>query len=61
MELLQHISPDRLVLVGFLLGVWWSDKRASSSRRDQGRRIGDAEKKIEKLLAALGVSGADGK
>lgn len=54
------LSWREFAMACFLAGVWWSERRSSTSRRDQGKRIGDVEKQLAKLLAAPGASRSDG-
>jgi hypothetical protein len=66
-ELLQHLSADPIFLLGFFVGVWWTERRASkradadaSSRKSQGQRLGVLEQDMAKVLTALVASGKNG-
>jgi hypothetical protein len=52
-QLLKSFPVQDVALAFFLFGVWWSDRRSSNSRRDQGKRIGDVEKIVERLAARV--------
>lgn len=44
-DLLANVPRHDVLLIGILIGVWWTQL----GRRDQGRRIGQ----LEKLVAVL--------
>jgi hypothetical protein len=52
-QLLQHLRPTELIMLGVIIGLWLSAR----SRREQGRRIGSVEKKVAEVLAARVASG----
>lgn len=56
-QLLKAFPMQDIALFFFLLGIWYGDRRTARSRESQGKRLGDAEKNITKLLAALEASG----
>jgi len=62
MELLQHISPDRVLLWAFTAGTLVAQfKSARASLRDQGRRLGALEKAVASLEARVTALEASGK
>jgi hypothetical protein len=61
-EVLQHISPDRVILWAFAAGTLYAQfKSARSSLRDQGRRIGALVEKVVALEARVAALEASGK
>jgi hypothetical protein len=60
MEWLQHLSADRLLMLGFLLGLWWSDARSRGSFREHGKRLGRLAGQVNKIFGHLEIKD-DGK
>ena len=65
-QLLKSFPVQDVALAFFLLGVWWSDRRAgkraeldAASRRAQGERLGEVERAQAALEAALRASRSD--
>lgn len=46
---LSHVSWHDVLLIGVIVGMWIGQR----GRRDQGKRIGDIEKDLTRVLAAV--------